>query len=42
MIGQIIKTLILEDKFNERTLFGFLTFDTVIQLYNFNPKLKSV
>ncbi|CAD8171840.1 unnamed protein product [Paramecium octaurelia] len=42
IMGQIIKDMILEDKFNERTLFGFITFDTSIHLYNFSSKLKQV
>ncbi|CAD8167868.1 unnamed protein product [Paramecium pentaurelia] len=42
IMGQIIKDMILEDKFNQRTLFGFITFDTCIHLYNFNSKLKQV
>ncbi|CAD8128338.1 unnamed protein product [Paramecium sonneborni] len=41
IMGQIIKDMILEDKFNNRTLFGFITYDTSIHLYNFNSKLKS-
>ncbi|CAD8096688.1 unnamed protein product [Paramecium sonneborni] len=42
IMGQIIKDMIVEDKFNERTLFGFITYDTNIHLYNFNSKLKQV
>jgi protein transport protein SEC24 len=40
IMGQVIKDLIIEEKFNERTLFGFITFDTSIQVYNFNSKLQ--
>ncbi|CAK89473.1 unnamed protein product (macronuclear) [Paramecium tetraurelia] len=40
IIGQVMNELIISESFNERTLFGFLTFDTSIQLYNFNSKLK--
>lgn len=35
-----MRDLIMEEKFNERTLFGFLTFDSSIHVYNFNNKLK--
>ncbi|CAD8096099.1 unnamed protein product [Paramecium sonneborni] len=42
IIGQVMNELIISDQFNERTLFGFLTFDSQIHLYNFNQKLKQV
>ncbi|CAD8181115.1 unnamed protein product [Paramecium pentaurelia] len=40
IIGQVMNELIISETFNERTLFGFLTFDSSIHLYNFNSKLK--
>ncbi|CAK70402.1 unnamed protein product (macronuclear) [Paramecium tetraurelia] len=40
IIGQVMNELMISEQFNERTLFGFLTFDSSIHLYNFNSKLK--
>ncbi|CAK76196.1 unnamed protein product (macronuclear) [Paramecium tetraurelia] len=42
IMGQIIKDMIVEDKLNQRTLLGFIMFNTCIHSYNFNSKIKQV